>query len=384
MRQFCQGAIGLILIGCAWLPSVQAREWTSSHGTKVEAELVDIASGVVILKKADGADVTIQMDALSQEDRAFVEDVLSDRTYADSQGRIPWGRLWRLADGSKIDGKFSRLDNMEAVLRTRDRQEVRVKLVQLGLADRLIVKRMQPEAYAAAEAMMRLDKSAAVETPAAATPSPGAPAVPASPATPAAAPAPEGAKDALKPNTDDLFGELDFEFLKKKAAAKKAEAPKKPEPAAKPESPAPAAIPAAVSPAQDAPVPVAATASPAVDTPIGATASPAQDTAQIAAPKPPPGSAAKASTLAKLAAGLGLVLGMLGSLTYTVASLWILVLAFKESIVWGIVTFFSCGIGGLVFCVTHFAATKTPLLVGIGGVVIAILGGIVSLAAAFL
>ncbi len=51
-----------------------AREWTSSDGRKLEADLVSAANGQVTLKRAaDGRVFTLALDQLSAEDQAFIQ-----------------------------------------------------------------------------------------------------------------------------------------------------------------------------------------------------------------------------------------------------------------------------------------------------------------------
>lgn len=55
------------------LASAEVRKWTSKAGTSLEAEMtgVDLAARTVTFKKADGSTLSIPIDALSDEDKAF-------------------------------------------------------------------------------------------------------------------------------------------------------------------------------------------------------------------------------------------------------------------------------------------------------------------------
>jgi hypothetical protein len=75
------GRIFLLVIGFVTVLTVPAlaRQWTSREGGfSVEAELVDVKGGNVILKKADGTQISIPLGKLSLGDIRFVKEVLRD------------------------------------------------------------------------------------------------------------------------------------------------------------------------------------------------------------------------------------------------------------------------------------------------------------------
>ncbi len=68
-------AIAVVLAASA----VQARQWTSRDGGfSVEAELVDVQSGKVVLKRTDGVEVSVPLEKLSLRDVRYVEQTLKE------------------------------------------------------------------------------------------------------------------------------------------------------------------------------------------------------------------------------------------------------------------------------------------------------------------
>jgi len=70
---------------------------------------------------------------------------------------------------------------------------------------------------------------------------------------------------------------------------------------------------------------------------------------------------------------LGMILNYVGGLVALVGGIWLLVLAFKESLVWGLVCFF-CPIVSLYFAITRWEKAKKPFLIEVGGIVAAAIG----------
>jgi hypothetical protein len=70
---------------------------------------------------------------------------------------------------------------------------------------------------------------------------------------------------------------------------------------------------------------------------------------------------------------IGLILIVLGGLAALVGGLWLLVLAFQESILWGLCSLF-IPLVILIFALTHWEVAKKPFLIQIGGVVLYFLG----------
>ena len=51
----------------------EIRTWTSSTGSKIEAELVSFANNTIVLRTADGRRITLPIYKLDSEDQAFVK-----------------------------------------------------------------------------------------------------------------------------------------------------------------------------------------------------------------------------------------------------------------------------------------------------------------------
>ncbi|GAG03535.1 unnamed protein product, partial [marine sediment metagenome] len=68
----------LVIVAVGLLASpAMARQWTSrTGGFSVEAELVDVKGGNVILKKEDGSQLTVPLNKLSLGDVRYIADVL--------------------------------------------------------------------------------------------------------------------------------------------------------------------------------------------------------------------------------------------------------------------------------------------------------------------
>ena len=75
---------------------------------------------------------------------------------------------------------------------------------------------------------------------------------------------------------------------------------------------------------------------------------------------------------------MGFVLVILGILLCAVGSIWILVAAFKESILWGLGVLFINSIVTIIFVIMHFEETKKPFIIWIIGVVLMIVGVVIS------
>jgi hypothetical protein len=61
------------IIGVLLASSVHARMWTDKSGQfSVEAEFVKVDGGAVVLKKADGSEISVALDRLSESDQKFV------------------------------------------------------------------------------------------------------------------------------------------------------------------------------------------------------------------------------------------------------------------------------------------------------------------------
>lgn len=73
---------------------------------------------------------------------------------------------------------------------------------------------------------------------------------------------------------------------------------------------------------------------------------------------------------------LGLILCVIGFLTGAVGGLWLFVLAFAESILWGMGTMLLWPAATVAFSVVHWPRTRIPTLLHFLGLVILIAGGV--------
>jgi hypothetical protein len=72
---------------------------------------------------------------------------------------------------------------------------------------------------------------------------------------------------------------------------------------------------------------------------------------------------------------LGMLLLVVGLIIAAVGGIWLLVVAFQESILWGLGSLF-IPLVGLVFVIMHWEVAKKPFLINIGGAVLIGLGTI--------
>lgn len=77
---------------------------------------------------------------------------------------------------------------------------------------------------------------------------------------------------------------------------------------------------------------------------------------------------------------MGMILMTLGSLVSFVGGIWLLVLAFKKSIGWGLASLLIPFVI-LVFAFMNLEVTKKPLLIVVAGIVLSVIGGVMGGAA---
>jgi hypothetical protein len=83
-----KSSLFVTVVACLLVSSAWARQWTSrSGGFSVEAELVDVKEGNVILKKPDGTQVSVPLGKLSLGDVRYVNDVLKAADAAVAGGK---------------------------------------------------------------------------------------------------------------------------------------------------------------------------------------------------------------------------------------------------------------------------------------------------------
>ena len=57
-------------------PTSAPRVWTSTVGTKVKAEFVEVQDNIAVLKKSDGRVLRVPLDKLSEQDREWIRQVV--------------------------------------------------------------------------------------------------------------------------------------------------------------------------------------------------------------------------------------------------------------------------------------------------------------------
>jgi len=87
---------------------VLARTWTSTSGSKIEADLAGFENGVAILKKANGSELKVKVQQLSEEDQVFLKEELKKNPVY----RIREVALFPI----KVDGKFGYIDSTGKVV----------------------------------------------------------------------------------------------------------------------------------------------------------------------------------------------------------------------------------------------------------------------------
>ncbi len=78
---------------------------------------------------------------------------------------------------------------------------------------------------------------------------------------------------------------------------------------------------------------------------------------------------------------LGLGLSAIGGLICLVGAIWMIVIAFQDSIGWGLGSLF-CGIVLLVYVAKNFETTKQPFFIWLAGLGISIVGNLIASAGA--
>ena len=90
--------------------SVQAREWTSSDGRKLQADYVSVAGADVVVKRADGQTMKIPLTRLSPADQAWVKDYAGKPAAPETAGTFKKVPLWlfHAADDATVEVDYSR------------------------------------------------------------------------------------------------------------------------------------------------------------------------------------------------------------------------------------------------------------------------------------
>ena len=74
---------------------------------------------------------------------------------------------------------------------------------------------------------------------------------------------------------------------------------------------------------------------------------------------------------------LGAILMGIGWLAAAIGGIWIVVIAFQESVLWGLGSLF-IPLVALIYVVMHWENTKKPFLIELGGVALAVVGGVLA------
>lgn len=74
---------------------------------------------------------------------------------------------------------------------------------------------------------------------------------------------------------------------------------------------------------------------------------------------------------------MGTVLSLIGLVVAFIGGIWLIVAAFQESVVWGLLTLF-IGPAGLIFAIMHWDKGGKPLMLNIGGLVLLFAGAALS------
>ena len=74
---------------------------------------------------------------------------------------------------------------------------------------------------------------------------------------------------------------------------------------------------------------------------------------------------------------MGLVLLIVGYVAMLVGGIWLLVAAFKTSVLWGVLSLL-VPFAALVFVIKHWDVSKKPFLIQVGGIVLAVAGVMLS------
>ena len=78
---------------------------------------------------------------------------------------------------------------------------------------------------------------------------------------------------------------------------------------------------------------------------------------------------------------LGSAVILLGIAIAAIGAIWLLFMAFQESILWGLGVLFFFGIVGLVFAIMNWSEAKKPSLTCLGGLAVAIIGIVIRVCA---
>lgn len=91
--------------------TLQAREWTSADGRKMEADFVSTQDGMVTVRGASGKRVTFSLEKLSAADQAWVREKLAARPGAEPEKEADPDKVEANDHTRRITGKWERLED---------------------------------------------------------------------------------------------------------------------------------------------------------------------------------------------------------------------------------------------------------------------------------
>lgn len=86
-----------LLIGLPFVTlRAETRTWTSTAGSKLEAEFAGLIQGKVMLKKSDGTSLALALEQLSEMDQAYIKDETGAGDYQEVENETASGNKERL------------------------------------------------------------------------------------------------------------------------------------------------------------------------------------------------------------------------------------------------------------------------------------------------
>ncbi|MEM8736643.1 MAG: SHD1 domain-containing protein, partial [Planctomycetota bacterium] len=96
-------AIALMLMAFATSSFAEEREWVCANGIyKMNGEVIAYSADTVVLKRADGSLVAVELDELCENDVAFIKSKDSKDEPKKSADEM---QTWTGADGLKVRGR---------------------------------------------------------------------------------------------------------------------------------------------------------------------------------------------------------------------------------------------------------------------------------------
>ena len=145
--------VGLLLLSASSL-NAEMRKWTKTDGTTIEAEFVSFTPGKgVVLRQADGTEMTVKLPGLSEEDRKYVRKMVKSQGKPETKdgggqktaeqpaaSLKPEMRKWTRKNGKEFEAEFVKREGPVVTLKKPDGKEMTVKMPGLSEDDREYVK----------------------------------------------------------------------------------------------------------------------------------------------------------------------------------------------------------------------------------------------------